>query len=110
MVFQAYVRAVSAQTERRQRREEALSPWVQPWRGVPVVAALPARRGVQFIAAGTLLAELGDLSRFDNPRQLRSYLGLTPSAHSSGARRRQGALTKTGTSHARRVLIEGAWA
>jgi len=53
---------------------------------------------------------LGDLSRFENPRQLMSYLGLTPSAHSSGERRRQGAITKTGNSHARRVLVEGAWA
>ena len=48
--------------------------------------------------------------RFDNPRQLMSYLGLTPSEYSSGAHRRQGGITKTGNSHARRALIEGAWA
>jgi transposase len=65
---------------------------------------------VQFTAAVTLIAEWGDLSRFANPRHLMSYLGLTPSEHSSGERRRQGAITKTGTSHARRALLEGAWA
>ena len=67
-------------------------------------------RGPQFTAAVTLIAELGDLTRFDNPRQLMSYLGLTPSEHTSGERRRQGAITKTGNSPARRALIEGAWA
>jgi transposase len=75
-----------------------------------VVEAIQALRGVQFIAAVTLIAELGDLSRFASPRQLMSYLGLTPSEHSSGERRRQGAITKTGNAHARRVLVEGAWA
>jgi transposase len=75
-----------------------------------VVAALQALRGVQFTAAVTLIAELGDLTRFENPRQLMSYLGLIPSEHTPGERRRQGSITKTGTSHARRVLLEGAWA
>ena len=77
---------------------------------MPVVEALQALRGVPFSAAVTLIAELGDLTRFENPRQLMSYLGLTPSEHTTGERRRQGAITKTGNSHARRVLIEGAWA
>jgi transposase len=65
---------------------------------------------VQFIAAVTLSAALGDLTRFENPRQLMSSLGLVPSEHSSGERRRQGSITKTGNSPARRVLVEGAWA
>ena len=56
------------------------------------------------------MAELGDLTRFDNPRQLMNYLGLTPSEYSTGERRRQGGITKTGNTHARRALIEGAWA
>ena len=72
--------------------------------------SIQALRGVQFPVAVTVIAELGDLSRFDNPRQLMSYLGLTPSEHTSGERRRQGSLTKTGNSHARRALVEGAWA
>jgi transposase len=110
IVFQEYVRAVSEQTERLQRLEAELLPLVQTWRWAPVVAALQALRGVQFLAAVTLIAELGDLTRFETPRQLMSYLGLVPSEHSSGERRRQGSITKTGNSHARRVLVEGAWA
>ena len=110
IVFQEYVRAVSEHTERLQRLEAELQPQVQTWRWVPVVEAIQALRGVQFTVAVTLIAELGDLSRFANPRQLMSYLGLTPSEHTTGERRRQGAITKTGNSHARRVLIEGAWA
>jgi transposase len=66
-------------------------------------------RGVQFTVAVTLSAELGDLTRFDNSRQLMSYLGLTPSEYSSGERRRQGTFTKAGNTFARRALIEGAW-
>jgi transposase len=104
------VRAVSEQTERLQRLEAELQPLVQTWRWAPVVEAIQALRGVQFIAAVTLIAELGDLTRFETPRQLMSYLGLVPSEHSSGERRRQGSITKTGNSHARRVLVEGAWA
>ena len=109
IVCQDYVRAVSEHTERRQRLEAELQTQVQTWRWAPVVEALQALRGVQFTVAVTLIAELGDLSRFDHPRQLRSSLGLVPSEHSSGERRRQ-AITKTGNSHARRALIEGAWA
>ena len=74
-----------------------------------VVEAIQAMRGVAFTVAITVIAELGDLTRFENPRQLMSYLGLTPSEHSSGLRRHQGAITKAGNPHARRALIEGAW-
>jgi transposase len=90
--------------------EAELPPLAQSWRWAPVVEALQALRGVQFLAAVTLIAELGELTRFATPRQLLSSLGLVPSEHSSGERRRQGSTTKTGTSHARRVLVEGAWA
>jgi len=110
IVFQEYVRAVSDHTERLRRLAAELPALVQSWRWLPVVEAIQALRGVQFIAAVTLLAELGDLTRFENPRQLMSYLGLVPSEHTSGERRRQGSITKTGNSHARRVLVEGAWA
>jgi transposase len=110
IVFQEYVRAVSEPTERLQRLEAELQTQVQTWRWVPVVEAIQALRGVQFTVAVTLIAELGDLSRFENPRPLMSSLGLIPSEHTSGERRRQGASTKTGNSHARRALIEGAWA
>jgi transposase len=110
IVFQEYVRAVSEHTERLQRLEAELQTLVQTWRWLPVVEAIQALRGIQFTAAVILIAALGDLSRFDNPRQLRSSLGLIPSEHPTGEHRRQGGLTKTGNSHARRALIEGAWA
>ena len=67
-------------------------------------------RGVQFTVAVTRIAARGDLTRFENPRQLMSYLGLTPSEYSSGERRRQGTITTAGHTFARRALIEGAWA
>ena len=57
----------------------------------------------------TVLAELGDLTRFDSPRELMSFLGRVPSEHSSGGRRRRGGITKTGNGHVRRVLVEAAW-
>lgn len=110
IVFQEYVRAVNEQTERLQRLEQELHEQVKSWRLNPVVEALQALRGVQFTVAVTTVAELGDLTRFENPRQLMGYLGLTPSASSSGERRRQGSITKAGNTHARRALVEGAWA
>lgn len=66
-------------------------------------------RGVALLAAVTLVAEIGDFRRFANPRQLRAYLGLVPSEYSSGKRVARGRITKAGNSHARRVLVEGAW-
>ena len=110
IVFQEYVRAVSEQTARLQRLEQELQEQVKSWRLNPVVEALQALRGVQFTVAVTTVAELGDLTRFENPRQLMGYLGLTPSESSSGERRRQGSITKAGNTHARRALVEGAWA
>jgi transposase len=79
IVFQAYVRAVNEHTERLQRLEQELRDQVKTWRLQPVVEALQALRGVQFIVAVTLVAELGDLTRVENPRQLMKYLGLIPS-------------------------------
>ena len=110
IVFQAYVRAVTEHTDRLQRLDQELHEQVTAWRLCPVVDALQALRGVQFTVAVTTVAELGDLTRFDNPRQLMNYLGLTSSEYSRGARRRQGGITKTGNTHARRALVEGAWA
>jgi transposase len=109
MVLPEYVRAVSEHQERRPRLETALREQGQGWRLAPVVQALQALRGVQFTVAVTRIAELGDLSRGENPRPLMSYLGLTPRAYSSGERRRQGSITKAGPAFARRALIEGAW-
>jgi transposase len=110
IVFQEYVRAVTEHTERLGRLEQDLQEQVTTWRLHPVVEALQALRGVQFTVAVTTVAELGDLTRFDNPRQLMSFLGLIPSEYSSGERRRQGSLPKASNTHARRALVDGAWA
>jgi len=110
IVFQEYVRTVSDHHERLQRIETELHDQVRAWRLFPVVEAIQALRGVQFTVAVTVIAELGDLTRFTNPRQLMSYLGLIPSEYSSGSQRRQGGITKAGNTHARRALVEGAWA
>ncbi len=110
IVFQAYVQTVTEQTTRLQRLEHELRDQVTPWRFQPVVEALQALRGVQCTVAVTTGAELVDLTRFENPRQLMHYLGLTPSEYASGPRRQQGSMTKTGNAHARRALVEGAWA
>src|SRR5262249_13893102 len=110
IVFQEYVQTVTEHTARLGRLELELEEQVECWRIQPVVEAFQALRGVKFTVAVTTVAELGDLTRFDNPRQLMHYLGLTPSEYSSGARRQQGSMTKTGNTHARRALVEGAWA
>jgi hypothetical protein len=83
---------------------------VKAWRLHPVVESLQAWRGVQFTVAITLVAEVGDLSCFDTPRELVQFLGVLPSEYSSGEPRRHGSLTKAGNAHARKALVAGAWA
>ena len=110
IVFQDYGRAVTEHTERLQRLDQELQEHVQSWRLNPVVEALQALRGVQGTVAVTRVAEIGDLTRFDTPRELMKFLGVIPSEHSSGERRQQGSIPKAGNTHARRVLVESAWA
>jgi len=110
IVFQEGVRAVDEQVDRLQRIEAELQDLAPHWRRYPLVEALQALRGVQWVVALTVVAELGDLTRFDNPRQLAAFVGLVPSEYSSGTARRQGGITKAGNGRARRVLVEAAWA
>jgi transposase len=110
IVFQESVRAVDEQVDRLQRIEAELQALAPQWLRYPVVQALQALRGVQWVVALTVVAELGDLARFDNPRQLAAFVGLVPSEYSSGTARRQGGITKAGNGRARRVLVEAAWA
>lgn len=110
IVFQESVRAVDEQVDRIQRLDAELVERAPAWRLYPVVQALQALRGVQFLVAITVVAELGDLTRFHNPRQLAAFVGLIPSEYSSGGSRRQGGITKAGNGRARRALIEAAWA
>lgn len=109
VVFQEYVNTVTDAAHRMARLVGEIHHYVEGWRLYPVVKALMALRGVQMIVAVTVIAELGDLTRFENPKQLMNYLGLTPCEYSSGERQRRGAITKTGNRHARRILIEAAW-
>jgi transposase len=108
--FQADVRAVTEHTARLQRLDQELHAQVNAWRLHPVVNALQAWRGVQFTVAVTTVAALGDLTRVDTPRELMTCLGLLPSEDSRGERRRQGSIPTAGHPHARRALVEGAWA
>ncbi len=110
IVFQEYLRAIEEIRQRLERIEAELENHVKLWRWRPVVENIQALRGVSWTVAVTVIAELGDLGRFCNPRQLMAYLGLVPSVDSSAERRRLGSITKAGNSHARRVLVEGAWA
>lgn len=110
IIFQEYRRAVHEPTARLQRLEHALHEQVKAWRLYPVIEALQALRGVQCTAAVTTVAALWALTRFDPPRQFMKFLGLIPSEDSSGERRRQGAIPTAGNPHARRALVEGAWA
>ncbi len=109
VVLQEYVDAVKAATQRVNDLTAQMMQVLPQWSLAPVVSSLVALRGIDKLAAMVLLAELGDISRFDSPRQLMAYLGLVPSEHSSGSRRRQGAITLTGNGHARRMLVESAW-
>jgi transposase len=104
-----YRSAVLEAHERVERITAALREQVQSWRYGCVVQALMCFKGIDFVAATTLVAELGDLHRFAHPKQLMAYLGLVPSEYSSGQSRSQGGITKTGNGHVRRMLVEAAW-
>ena len=109
IVLEDYIAAVEAAEARRDRLTTQIQAMLPGWRLAPVVAALQTMRGMALVTAATLITELGDLSRFANPRQLMAYLGLVPSEHSSGASVRRGGITKAGNGAARRLLIEAAW-
>ena len=109
IVLEDYIAAVEAAEARRNRLTAQIEAMLPDWTLAPVVAALQTMRGMALVNAATLIAELGDLSRFANPRQLMAYLGLVPSEHSSGASVKRGGITKAGNAAARRLLIEAAW-
>jgi transposase len=110
VALQEYIDAVHEHMHRVDRLTDQIRQLAPNWRLAPVVAALQAARGVSLIVAVTILAEIGDLNRFEHPDQLMGYLGLVPSEHSSGDKVKRGGITKTGNGHARKVLVEAAWA
>jgi transposase len=100
-----------ADAEQRLRRvEEQIQLLLADWALRPVVEALQALRGIALTHAVVLVSEVGDFTRFANPRQLMAYFGMVPGERSTGRTVRRGGITKTGNSHARRALVEGAWA
>lgn len=109
LVLQEYIDALKQAQLRVKGLEEQMALALSWWSLGPIAQALMALRGVSMVTAMTTLAELGDLTRFDSPRELMGYLGLVPSEHSSGGSRRQGGITRTGNGHVRRVLVEAAW-
>jgi len=109
LAFNEYRLASKEACERVQRITDAMRELCNGWRMNPLVKALMCLKGFDLVAAVTFVAEMGDLSRFPHPKALMSYLGLVPSEYSSGASRRQGAITKSGNKHARRILVEAAW-
>jgi transposase len=104
-----YLGAIDALAIRRDALQSQIGELVaaSPW--APMVARLRCLRGIDTLSAVGLCVEVGDFERFDRAGRLMSYLGLVPSENSSGESRRQGAITKTGSRHARRLLVEAAW-
>jgi transposase len=109
IAFEEMLLAVRQAQERIERLEQAIRAAVPDWSLGEVVTALMALRGIDLIAATTLLAEIGDLSRFQTPRELMAYLGLVPSEDSTGDRIKRGPITKAGNRRARRTLVECSW-
>ena len=124
IVLQEQIDAIAEAERRRDRLGEQIRELVSDWSMAPIVTALQAMRGIAFLSAVVLVAEIGDFRRFANPRQLMAWLGLVPSEHSSGAKVERGGITiglcpiprrdvsgadRAGNGRARRVLVEGAW-
>ena len=109
IVFQECIHAIDDATARVERLTQAVEDALPGWKWEPVVRALMSLRGFQILNAMTILAEAGDLSRFDHARSLMHFFGLTPSEHTSSKKRLLGGITKCGNAHCRRVLTEAAW-
>lgn len=108
-VLEDYLKTVEDLAERVARLTSQLGELVQTTVLAPLVKALQAFRGVSIVSAVTIAAEAGNLRRFATASQFMSYVGLVPSEDSSGKRRRQGAITRCGNAHLRRIIVEAAW-
>tara|TARA_R110002096_G_C14565744_1_gene720223 strand:+ start:163 stop:1308 length:1146 start_codon:yes stop_codon:yes gene_type:complete len=108
LVLEEYVLEVDSGIERVNRIEKQMIELLPNWEREAYVRALMSFKGFKEVAAMTIISELGDISRFKHPRQLMGYLGMVPEESSSGEKRRQGGITKTGNGHARWMMIECA--
>jgi len=109
LAFQEMLNTVRSVAERIDRLDAALLEIVPAWTMAPVIAAFQAMRGVGLVTATTMVAEAGDIRRFEHPRQLMAFLGLVPGERSTGETVRRTSLTLAGNRRARRVLVEAAW-
>ncbi len=109
IVMQEYIDTVLALSKRLKALDVPLQTAASASVFWPVIEALMALRGINLLAATTIVAEISDLTRFASAPQLMAYLGVVPSEHSSGAKQTRGGITKTGNGHVRRLLVEAAW-
>ena len=109
IVFEEAMEAMRQAQGRVERLEQAIGAAVADWSLGEAVSALIAMRGMDLVSAATFMAEIGDLSRFQTPRELMAYLGLVPSENSTGDKIKRGPITKAGNRRVRRVLVECAW-
>jgi transposase len=109
VVLSEYLALLDYKLQRRDELDQRIAALALTPRYKPLVDRICCFRGFKTQAAMVIATELGDLRRFDNPRQLMAYVGLIPSEHSSGDRRRLGAITKAGNARVRHVLIQAAW-
>lgn len=109
IAYEEMLLAIRQAEERVERLDEAIRSAVPDWSLAELVTALMALRGIDLVSATAFLAEIGDLSRFQTPRELMAYLGLVPSEHSTGDKVKRGRITKAGNRRARRTLIESSW-
>lgn len=108
LAYDLAIEAVTETLDRRDRLDKAITKIAYDSQYTPVVRALECLRGISTLTAFGLAVEIGDWNRFTG-RSIGAYLGLVPTENSSGQHRSQGGITKTGNSHARRLLIEAAW-
>jgi len=109
VVFQEYYHQLKELKQRILRLEEEINIHAKEGIHAEKVQALQSLRGVALITATSIVAEIGSFKRFTTARQFMAYVGLIPSEYSSGEKRKQGNITKTGNRHVRRLLVESAW-
>src|SRR5487761_1867230 len=109
LTFDTYLHAVDLVDARIAKLEQAIRETAEqePWRDL--VGRLRCLRGIDTLTALALVTEIGDFNRFKSAQEFMAFVGLVPSEHSSGEKRRQGSITKVGNSHIRRLLVESAW-
>lgn len=110
IAFQHYIQALEQTESRTQQLEKEISRLLETWPLRDLVIQLQALKGIATIIAVTVVAEIGDFVRFDNPKQMMAYLGLIPGEYSSGSKIRSRGITKVGNQEVRRLLYEAAWA